>query len=140
MVSARVATALEEERKATTAVDPAGDLTSQGVVLIAKAVREGGDTRTTERDEIYIMRSTTSVPSGTERALQSGVQLQAASSTIKEQSNIGVASRFNRGDTKYDCRTTKVVACKAMTTKLSCTSAASIITSTDHAKDDIAVK
>ena len=140
VISALVATALEKERKAATAVDPTGDLTSQVAALVAKALRESGDMRATGRGVKSGVRSTTSVPSGTGRALLSGVELRAAPRTTKEQSNIGVTSKFNRGDTSHDRRKTKAFACKAMTTKLSCTSAASIITSADHAKYDIAVE
>ena len=76
-ILSRIVTALENERKAATAVDPAGDLTSQVAALVAKALKERGDVRKTGRGARSIMRSTTSVPSRTGRALQSGVELQA---------------------------------------------------------------
>ena len=106
-----VATTLGNKRKAATAVHLVGDLASQVAVLVAKALNERGDTRTTGRGARSVMRSTTSVPSGTVRALQSGVELQAGPRTTKEQLNIGVTSKFNRGDTNNDCRKTKVFAC-----------------------------
>ena len=129
-----VATALETGRKAAPAVDPAGDLASQVVVVVAKALKERGNTRTTGRGVRSVMRSIISVPSGTGRVLQSGVELRAAPCTTKEQSIIGVISKLNRGEISHNCRKTKVFDCKAMTAKRSCTSAGSIITSKDHAK------
>ena len=75
MVSAMVATALKNKRKAATAMDPDGDLVSQVAALVAKSLKERGNTRTTGHSVRSIMRSTTSVPSGTGRAFQSGVEL-----------------------------------------------------------------
>ena len=130
MISAIVATALENKHTAADAVDPTEDLFSQVAALVAKALKERGDTRTAGCGVRSVMRSTASVPSGTGRTLH----------TTKDQSNIVVTSKFNRGDTSHDRRKTKVFACNTMTTKLSCTSTASIITREDHAKYDIAVE
>jgi hypothetical protein len=110
VISALVATALENERKAATAVDPTGDLARQVAALVTKALKENGTTRATGRGMKSVVRSTTSVPSGTCRALPSGVEQRAAPHTTKEQSNIGVTSKFNRGDTSHDRRKTKAFA------------------------------
>jgi hypothetical protein len=58
----------------------------------------------------------------------------------KDQSNIGVTSNVNQGDTIHDHRKTKASACAAMNTQLAYTNAVSIITSEDHAKYDIVVE
>ena len=70
VISATVATALENKCKAATAANPIGDLTSQVAALVAKTLKERDNMRTTRRGARSVRRSTASVPPGTDRALQ----------------------------------------------------------------------
>jgi hypothetical protein len=81
-----VATALKEKRNTSgTIVDLVADLTSTVLALVTRALKDESDTRRTGRGTRSLVRkSVAPVPSGTNRALPSGVEMRAAPCTTKE--------------------------------------------------------
>jgi hypothetical protein len=136
VVLALVSAPLKEQRGAgRTTLDPAADLARKKSVLVAKALQDERNARANGcGTKSFVWISTATVPSGTGRALSLGVPMRAAPHINKEQLSIGITLNFNQGDTSHDCRKNRAFVYAAMTTKLPCTSAASIITSEDHTK------
>ena len=119
VVSVMVAKALKDKRVTReTTVDPARDLSSTVFVLVAKALKDKLDTKGTGCGmRLLAGKSTAPIPPRTVRALPSGMEMCTAPCTIKEQTSIGVTSKYNREDTSNNCRKTKVFACLAIFSK-----------------------